>query len=530
MPLNRGPTHRAGSLRPHTNKPQPGASLAKGQHPTGAAIHSRALEGRTSTMTETRAPERVLHARIAADFADLARTGDLSGRLAQMHGTGGCVQPIHLTGYTSIVSAETGQLLHTVSSEDMPGGRLLTACGNRRETRCPSCSETYRADTYQVISAGLMGTKGVSPEVRDLPRLFLTVTAPSFGAVHGRPTTKTGKPRPCGCGKRHTEDAPELGTPLDPATYDYAGAVLWQAHATRLWARTMTQVRRELARVGGVTQRELSRHVRLSFAKVVEYQRRGLVHFHAVIRADGPGDEITEPPAWVTTEALRDALRAAFRSTVLHSDTKALGMRELAWGEQIDMQDIDGFASGRLTDRSVAAYIAKYATKSTTAGAVDTPLYCRRCDGFGASKHGRYCEECEGTGLRIFGWEDLDVSDHMRAMIRMCWDLGGLPEFAELKLRRWAHMLGFPGHFSTKSRRYSVTLGELRAARAEWRAEEAWRRRGLPDEGTTLVVGTWEYAGAGYTTAERLLASGVFHERMENRRAAREEAAFRGAA
>ena len=30
------------------------------------------------------------------------------------------------------------------------------------------------------------------------------------------------------------------------------------------------------------------------------------------------------------------------------------------------------------------------------------------------------------------------------------------------RLRRWAHMLGFGGHFSTKSRRYSTTLGALR--------------------------------------------------------------------
>ena len=32
-------------------------------------------------------------------------------------------------------------------------------------------------------------------------------------------------------------------------------------------------------------------------------------------------------------------------------------------------------------------------------------------------------------------------------------------------MRKWAHMFGFGGHFSTKSRRYSTTLGKLRAAR-----------------------------------------------------------------
>jgi integrase len=28
---------------------------------------------------------------------------------------------------------------------------LLTACGNRRESRCPSCAATYRADAYQAL-------------------------------------------------------------------------------------------------------------------------------------------------------------------------------------------------------------------------------------------------------------------------------------------------------------------------------------------------------------------------------------------
>lgn len=43
-------------------------------------------------------------------------------------------------------------------------------------------------------------------------------------------------------------------------------------------------------------------------------------------------------------------------------------------------------------------------------------------------------------------------------MIGTCWWLGGLAPFKSLRLRRWAHMLGYRGHFSTKSRRYSTTL------------------------------------------------------------------------
>jgi hypothetical protein len=36
--------------------------------------------------------------------------------------------------------------------------------------------------------------------------------------------------------------------------------------------------------------------LRISFAKVAEYQKRGLVHFHAVIRLDAPDGNTTPPP------------------------------------------------------------------------------------------------------------------------------------------------------------------------------------------------------------------------------------------
>ncbi|BCL28648.1 hypothetical protein GCM10017557_35070 [Streptomyces aurantiacus] len=71
-------------------------------------------------------------------------------------------------------------------------------------------------------------------------------------------------------------------------------------------------------------------------------------------------------------------------------------------------------------------------------------------------------------------------------------------------------MLGFRGHFSTKSRRYSTTLGALRTARADWRraqvAEATTGIEGATDESTTLVLAHWVYAGTGLTDAEAWLA------------------------
>ena len=50
----------------------------------------------------------------------------------------------------------------------------------------------------------------------------------------------------------------------------------------------MIYMHRQVAAVLGCTQSEAKQLVRLSFCRVAEYQRRGVVHLHAVVRADGP--------------------------------------------------------------------------------------------------------------------------------------------------------------------------------------------------------------------------------------------------
>jgi replication initiator protein RepSA len=52
-------------------------------------------------------------------------------------------------------------------------------------------------------------------------------------------------------------------------------------------------------------------------------------------------------------------------------------------------------------------------------------------------------------------------------MITTAWALWERAEYAGLHLHRWAHMLGFRGHFLTKSRRYSSTFTAIRAERRE---------------------------------------------------------------
>src|SRR4051812_22657616 len=104
----------------------------------------------------------------------------------QMRSVACCAHPVRLRGHIDQVDPRTGELTRSLDTSEAPGGVILVACGNRRATACPSCAETYRGDAWQLIAAGLSGGKGVPAEIADRPRVFVTLTAPSFGPVHSR--------------------------------------------------------------------------------------------------------------------------------------------------------------------------------------------------------------------------------------------------------------------------------------------------------------------------------------------------------
>lgn len=317
--------------------------------------------------------------------------------------------------------------------------------------------------------------------------MFTTLTAPSFGPVHAH-REKDGRALRCrprrqggicphgnrlSCGTKHTRDDPRLGQPLCPDCYDYTGAVLFNACAPELWRRFTIALRRAIARQARITNKALATQLRVSYAKIAEYQRRGVVHFHAIIRLDGPGGPTTTPPAWATQALLFAAINHAARAVRL--DTPAapgLPTRRLTWGRELDIRPVA--TTGELTDTRVAAYVAKYATKAA---------------------------ECTGTLDRRITPDDhladLPIRDHARRHIAECIRLSKLPGLEDLRLDAWAHMLGFSGHFATKSRIYSTTLSALRADRAAHQHEYAIAAGLQPDldPASTLVIADWHFAG-----------------------------------
>jgi hypothetical protein len=446
-----------------------------------------------------------------------------------------CAHPIRLHGCTHQADRQTGELREVYSTEHEPGRVLLVPCGNRRASVCPACAETYRQDAYQLLRAGLAGGKGVPESVAEHPALFVTFTAPSFGPVHATRTTRAGRLLPCqprrhartcphgvrlDCRRVHPTGDPTIGAPLCPRCYDYAGALLWNARAPELWRYTLTYLDRALARALGVSTTGLRRIARREFAKVAEYQARGLIYFHAILRLDaatpkGEPKQYAPPPPQLDTDLLAFALRAAAgKAAVPVPDPDDPTVTRLVrWGDQLDIRPITAGTGGKVTPEQVAGYVAKYATKHTEALG---PSLDHRLD------HEDITRLPHRRRLR----------PHITRLVQAAWTLGGSPHLAGLRLRAWAHQLGFGGHWSTRSRAYSTTMTALRRARRTFQHTRGGTRTpldawGRPEsEAAVLVLKQFTYAGRGWRTeAERWLAVAAAARAREHRRLARQERA-----
>ncbi len=225
------------------------------------------------------------------------------------------------------------------SSHGFPDNVVLKACGSRSELRCPSCATLYRGDARHLVRAGLEGGKGVDESVANHPAVFLTLTAPGFGV--GAP----GDPRRAHV-TRGVAEVTVRTVARSPVTSDTPATTRSSGHRCapllRLRRRRAPQCaqrravaphhhlrRPQLARSLGLSRTECAKVLRLEHAKVAEFQRRGLVHFHAVIRADGPDG--SAPPS----------MRAALARACLAAAAQRRGHPPggtARWGSELDVQ------------------------------------------------------------------------------------------------------------------------------------------------------------------------------------------------
>lgn len=413
---------------------------------------------------------------------------------------------------------------------------VWTRCNNRRAQICPSCSDLYARDTWQLVHAGTAGGHHDIPEaVADRPQVFVTLTAPSYGPVHTtscagdkrlrlcRDHHGTGGYRRCQHGKplwcstSHGEGDIPVGQPICADCYDYIGHVLFTWNMPELWRRfTITlrrTLRRELRALGADPDA-----VQVSFIKVVELQARLVPHIHALIRLDPSDSDNCGGPEWqapLSATELATIIQQAARTVAMtvRDPSSDSATRVIRFGKQVDTQPIENrhvgtdspavqedSSHGRVVPgRGVARYLAKYVTKSLA----DVGISARRI-----------CTEAIA---------DLDVSDHVRAILTT---ISQLADRGLAGVGRWLHTLGYRGHITSKSRSYSTTMTALRERRATWTREQRLKSIAHQDfvnltDGDGPIV--FEFDRGGLTSlGDRTLVNSAALRRMEIRRIGRD--------
>ncbi len=322
-------------------------------------------------------------------------------------------------------------------------GEVVQArCRSRRVAQCRSCAALYQGDAAAILRAGALDVEPGSVLV------MLTLTAPSFGQVHrvarraplrlsesARTTWNRRAQRSrCACGTAHRPGDRLAGTALDIEQYDYARQARWNAAAGRLWNRTATRLTRDV----GLDER-------LPYAAVSEWQARGAIHFHALVRL----------PVHVMNGVYQDQvgrIRCRTIEASVKASTTVMEGEVIKWGSQVvaEVLAAPGLDAGRLAKRTIG-YVRKalgYSIKDVGGGLPSGSAHARRCDRAGRRVR---CPHCVGPSSA--------------SIVRSAGRLLGSPCHSP-RHTNW----GYAGHPLKKSRTWSaVTFRMLRMRRTEWK-------------------------------------------------------------
>lgn len=322
-----------------------------------------------------------------------------------------CSQPLHFL--CTELHASTGELRRR---------HLERRCGSRLRSRCSSCSEIYAGDARRIIASGCNGES----------LTWITLTAPgaeAFGRVHSASSLQ-GRTRRCACGIYHRPDSRVVGTPIDPSTYNYEKAAGFNAHCSRLFAVFVQKLRRL---TGDSVQ----------LVRVIEFQRRGLVHVHALLK--GRVDEHT----------FRLAIQGGInpRTGRIIQATESGGYR---FGRQCDIRPVQDAARINNYLRKLVSYAVKTAGEDLVQGAEHSFAMAKA--GAKTVSCGCRLDDCQ-DGSRYFG------SGPNKMIIAK-------PASHSCRRHKMARSgWGFRGHVLSASRGWGLTFTEIRQERCQYAAE-----------------------------------------------------------
>lgn len=380
---------------------------------------------------------------------------------------------------------------------------VLVRCGSRSRERCPACAARYARDEYMVATSGIkligLSSEGVTVSpVSDFSGafFFLTLTLPSFGAVHSLGA--------CRCGTSHADGSFLVGVPLSSASYDYLGHAVSNIFAPRLFNETIKALRYYLP--AGYS---------FELYGVPEYQKRGAIHIHVLLRFNAPppaqfvasipaicaGVSVDPDPARDFVLA-REAVRASyvgridsatrfdvetgeifteflpFSDDVIEVLEMAESLPRVVWGSQIDLKKV-----GADLTEAEAEKVLGYAMKTLS--------YTTKTVG---DSYGGYVSAFE---KKISGIAHLLRQNSLTA----------LKPLKRVSLFSAGKLFGYKGNLRFKSRGWSLlqnlTHSSLRAERA------AYHRGATDDPDEVFVYAPSQSVAevAGFSATRRLTAA-----------------------
>ena len=217
------------------------------------------------------------------------------------------------------------------------GTGTMRRCWNKSPDICPGCAKIHRLHTKFIIWSGINENSEPQEEQVKVSAnylfYFVTLTAPSFGKVHvfdKHSTTYTF----CDCGKQHKADDSEVSTPLELNAYRYSEQVRWNFYSNDLYRRTQENLRR--------------RYPEIETCYVREPQKRGVVHYHVIVRVPSYFDQVE------VMEELKQ----------LRAQTLKIGSHVYKWGRQTDVQRVNTNGDDINKTVSYTSKLVGYTTKT----------------------------------------------------------------------------------------------------------------------------------------------------------------------